>query len=68
MKQSLKSNIKCIVREVFPEFLLTDGVNVVPAQLSKECVKNYKEKFAHLKLTELASQVVNIIDWNLRLR
>lgn len=56
------------MREVFPEFLLTDGVNVVPCQLSKECVRNFKEKFAHLKLSEMSGQVVNIIDWNLRLR
>jgi hypothetical protein len=48
--------------------LVSDGFFYVPAYFTSEAVKEFKQKYGNILITDLAEKVVVLNDWRLELR
>ena len=54
VNKSLQKPIKCLVKESYPHFLVTDGYFFVPCYFTKEAVAEFKQKFSNVHIVDLA--------------
>ena len=63
-----KKAMRCQVREIAPQFLLTDGQYTLNSCISREAFKNFsKDAKNTVKVTELKDYMITIDQWELEL-
>jgi hypothetical protein len=65
--QGYKKQIRCLVKESFPHFIVTDNFFYVPAYFTKKAVDDYKSKFSNINITDLKGHLIVITDWTLEM-
>jgi hypothetical protein len=68
IKADLKKPIKCIVKEAFPYFLVTDGYFYVPAYFTKGAVDQLRKSTPNINIVDLEGKVIVINKWQLEIK
>jgi len=68
LDKKYKKSIRCAVREVSPQLLLTDGQYTLSGYITKEAFALYCKNEANtVKVTELRDYMITIDSWTLEL-
>ena len=65
---NLKKPIKCLVKEAYPYFLVTDDYFFVPAYFTKEALAEFHSKHANVHVVDLAEKVIVLNNWTLEMK
>ena len=68
LEKKYKKSIRCAVREVEPQMLLTDGQYTISGYITREAFVAYNKNEANnVKVTELRDYMITIDSWTLDL-
>lgn len=67
LDKKYKKSIRCAVREVSPQLLLTDGQYTISGYITKEAFALYSKQASNIKVTELRDYMITIDSWTLDL-
>jgi len=68
VSKDLRKPLKCLVKESFPHFLISDGYFFVPAYFTSESIKSFKHGFPNVNIVDLHDKVIVLSDWSLEIK
>lgn len=63
-----KASLKCVVKQAYPRFLISDGTFFIQAYFTKDCFnKCHPNKENEINISDLESGVISITKWEVQL-